>query len=1046
MKNTNPQFLSNEPLGEDLFEGKSQERTAEIICSIIKDEKFQVIGIDGSWGSGKSNLVKIIEKETHKKEKDEVNKSYFFIYDVWGHQEDDQRRAILEELTIKLTDKGSSIIKDHDKWKRKLKVLLSKEKETITKKKPVLSLGIVLSLVSLLVIPLTNAIANDINDRFYKYLFYSIPLIILFLAYYNNLVNLISAKGYFKCWMLKISWLRLFELYQKDKIENTTYESISEDEPSVRKFRDWMKNIDKDLKPNSLVIVFDNFDRLPDTKIRDLWSSINIFFSEEKYQQIKVIIPFDREHIKKAFEDLGNEKYSEDYINKTFDIVYRVSKPILSNWKEFFKTKWIEAFGDDFDISEYNRVIQIYDIFNPENTPREIIAFINEIVSLKLLFQDEIPLRYMAIFILNKEELLENYQSILEPTFLKHLSNIYSNDDELTKYLTALVYQLNPKEALDIVYSTFITKSLNLKDIEGLKSISKLPNFVQILDTVYPNISNIGNAIIALDGLDKDCFGGKEKESIVWTDLCNKLRINYIIDYKVEEHQKILLNRLDFDYKIIWLQKIIHDYYEIREFNSKTFSKSIDSLDSFLKENKLDINIFDYLKEYETKIEDFTDFLKYKKSNFSDYKIETDFEVLDYNLSEIEDISKFEDIEYIPYLKGYYDFDEYQNNLKEKIKNNTSNVRSESILFKRLKEVQKETIKIEKLLTDTQIYSLFNSSGTNDDFYYDLIAMRLSRLTEFDYPNYFQQVLKSNDVDVAEKVSKTIEYYIGLDDFLIGIEEFNDSPLYKKIAQNLVEKSYGASKTNIIPILNKFDSICKQASINGYKLINRLDNWKGSDFTVKDIENIPDYFFNYSSNSSTSLAKKCNELKIESFRKLSKEEWIKTYSNVHSGSFSIIEALKYNEFTKNQLDAFKDVMLSRVNISISFFDQAKYDVLINKMLEIDKKFIGNLFSEIKDKFISTGYMNVSLFNYFGRWLFQFSKLNNLGQDFEKIFPSDILSDGTSINILIEYKKEFKSILKTSIKDDFIKTLKKKAKKTQRVRNLATELGIKIGLF
>ena len=86
-------FLTNRELGKDLFKNQSQEKIAQVITEkVITEKDFKIIGIDGEWGSGKSNLVKLVEdklKDTHK----------FFIYDVWGHQEDDQRRAILTELT-----------------------------------------------------------------------------------------------------------------------------------------------------------------------------------------------------------------------------------------------------------------------------------------------------------------------------------------------------------------------------------------------------------------------------------------------------------------------------------------------------------------------------------------------------------------------------------------------------------------------------------------------------------------------------------------------------------------------------------------------------------------------------------------------------------------------------------------------------------------------------------------------------------------------------------------------------------------------------------
>lgn len=56
-------FLTNQPSGEDLFENKSQDKIAKVISEkIINEPEFKIIGIDGEWGSGKSNLVRLVEK------------------------------------------------------------------------------------------------------------------------------------------------------------------------------------------------------------------------------------------------------------------------------------------------------------------------------------------------------------------------------------------------------------------------------------------------------------------------------------------------------------------------------------------------------------------------------------------------------------------------------------------------------------------------------------------------------------------------------------------------------------------------------------------------------------------------------------------------------------------------------------------------------------------------------------------------------------------------------------------------------------------------
>ena len=101
-----PRYLSNYPKGADLLEGGSQKRLAQAIAAHITEadqvEKpvfARLIGLQGKWGSGKSNVIKILEDEDLKE------KYIFFCFDAWGNQEDLQRRSILELLTKELITK-----------------------------------------------------------------------------------------------------------------------------------------------------------------------------------------------------------------------------------------------------------------------------------------------------------------------------------------------------------------------------------------------------------------------------------------------------------------------------------------------------------------------------------------------------------------------------------------------------------------------------------------------------------------------------------------------------------------------------------------------------------------------------------------------------------------------------------------------------------------------------------------------------------------------------------------------------------------------------
>lgn len=92
-------FISNTPQGKDFFEGKSQRLIASAIFDNLSscDNLPHIIGLEGEWGSGKSNVIKQLSDIS------DFSKKYkLFTYDAWGHQEDLQRRSILEVLTTKL--------------------------------------------------------------------------------------------------------------------------------------------------------------------------------------------------------------------------------------------------------------------------------------------------------------------------------------------------------------------------------------------------------------------------------------------------------------------------------------------------------------------------------------------------------------------------------------------------------------------------------------------------------------------------------------------------------------------------------------------------------------------------------------------------------------------------------------------------------------------------------------------------------------------------------------------------------------------------------
>jgi len=224
-----PSFIETYPEGTDLFEGKSHQQIAEQIAEIIRlnNSPSKLLGIDGPWGSGKSNLIKIIEFQllcTH----------HFFYYAAWGHQEDLQRRSFLEELTENLCSTN-----DVDKacWQAKLTSLLSRKRTIKTKTIPRVSHGILLTGLIVVLTPIMQSIGTTIPNAWLNVLITASPSILGILVY---VIASFREKRF-----LPLS--DIFKLYKEHELSKEKELTISESEPSVREFQTWMEDLSESL-------------------------------------------------------------------------------------------------------------------------------------------------------------------------------------------------------------------------------------------------------------------------------------------------------------------------------------------------------------------------------------------------------------------------------------------------------------------------------------------------------------------------------------------------------------------------------------------------------------------------------------------------------------------------------------------------------------------------------------------------------------------------------------------------------------------------------
>ena len=633
-------FLSNRPLGKDLFGGQSQDYVAQAIKKHIEDvdakEDYnnalpRIIGVEGTWGSGKSNML----LQLHEKLKSNY---YFFTYDAWGNQEDLQRRSILEQLTDELI-REERLVKDTEitildtdldkeptvkkcSWKRRLFALVARKSTTHDVTVPKMessTKAFALTLLLVAIVPtVMDAMKPDPSPCWYSWA-------ILGATFLPFLVFLICM------WKNKWTWKEMWKMYQTEgRTDSATY-TVSELEPSVTEFRKWMNDLADSLSEGQrLVVVFDNMDRLPREKVRQLWSSIQTFFAGKDYSKVWCIIPFDREHLANAFAEEGSEndikmQLTNHFIEKTFPVVYRIPAPIITDYRGVFK----DLFGRAFDVREEQDVInRCYRLKYPMPNMREMISFINKCVSQCHTWGDEIRLTSIALFELNKDIIFKGNKPdevIVNGGYMGDFVGIIENDDILPVEVSSLVYGVSKKKSAQLPLKNLIEKAISSKDESKFAQYAKeQPEFFIILDeaTSGMDAAHLDNAIKHISTIDKGALAEDNQKLLyrIWLRLGRVYLKRTQNETAFREEVKILLtNSPKQDIK----DKIAKKFIDLFSSGEKNEHKGDEwffvyqAFDAFTKEKGINAN----LPEKTLKAGDFLEYVMYAQGGYNNYPI-----------------------------------------------------------------------------------------------------------------------------------------------------------------------------------------------------------------------------------------------------------------------------------------------------------------------------------------------------------------------------------------------------------------------------------------
>lgn len=1094
-----PQFISNLPCGEDHTEGKSQEHLAvaiaeHIISTDSKDENqlSRIIGLKGEWGTGKSNVIKILDKpneelqKAHNVLKQIKDRYHIFAYDAWGHQEDLQRRSFLETLTSKLMEEGflseSEDVKSWEtgkpiKWEEKLKELLAHKRITDNKSIPVFNGGALWAALSLSLTPISAFIAERLESQ---KVIENIPLLVL-IAFCPILLGVIVWLS--ACIFNKEArhWGYLLKISKDATTSTKNFETINEEEPTVAKFIRWMNDLSDNIseyKKPKLIIVYDNMDRLPADKVKELWSSIHTFFAEEGFKNIWVIIPFDEKHLSCAFgESEEKEQLTKHFISKTFPVVYRVTPPVITDYKELFDNLYSQAFGET---EEKNRekIYRILRLEKPNATIREMIEFINSLVALKQIWKEDIDLLYCAVFKLKENDIINHpiveyisveqdgethistkdatiEEEILSGYYLgDYIKNIIPNDETLQTNISALVYGVSKDLAKQIPMIKYIESCFE----DSSNDINKYSQSSKFVDILQKNIQDADeaktdNIIESLSKLNTASFTEADKIKIanIWKELTKRKEKQKLKQQEFDDsYQSLLLYVNDKDPLIAKLCKRLQFFEEEGnvDFSGANYYNVLRSIQDFISNNNFGINITQHLTEIKKDPKIFVDYVQTAKEDYKTFKLTTDNNELNNHFFDKEE--RVEDLSVLEYLKDdpQFNFDA----LRQKIETVIPTDQLTAVNFKPIFDAYK-LISDEKPLQiqltpnqRNQIWSHFASQvGSNE--YLEMAAIQLAHNVNIIGGNLTDEQI--------EYIARQIDYYGNYGDLLVNVVSSNDQNLCK-VLKYMTENKLGCvlSLDNMLPRLINIKS---KINVTYEALLMQLDRWSDQKdvITKENIQNIvPKDLYQFTKETANELTKHINETAIGALSLVDENTLFNQINqpnpqNTNYYWYKVIDSLIYTEFCKPLPENIFNIGIRYLKEVASNGTIPQENSVRARIIErLDKRKTGTAIEEIRNVFCnSQSSITTQKFQYLENWLRKQGNLTSRATEVVHHIIDPIINDNSCLKLLADNASFYAELFR--IAGDNASSTKQKIEKIINSENVDEKIlnfGKSIGLI
>ena len=263
-------------------------------------------------------------------------------------------------------------------------------------------------------------------------------------------------------WKSSDEMLRYFVNKQKETNKTSTIETP---EPTSVEFQSWFCEIAAEAltENHRILLVVDNLDRVDPSDALKLWSAMRTFVDFSGIEtptwmpKLWVLAAFDENGIKHLWEKADNESLAATFLEKTFQIRFRIPAPLLSDWRKFLTTRLEKAFPKGTE-DEFYKISRIYGVLKADKrapTPRDMKVFVNQIgAAYRTSPPEDIPLPISRCIRCSLRQNRDPAKVLPEKEQLQPHIGL-----DLEKHLAALFFNMPSEQAVQVLLREQVEKA-----------------------------------------------------------------------------------------------------------------------------------------------------------------------------------------------------------------------------------------------------------------------------------------------------------------------------------------------------------------------------------------------------------------------------------------------------------------------------------------------------------------------------------------------------------------------------------------------------------